>query len=55
MKKSKISLIGVLFFVTLLIVNLIFEVSSEINEMLLVLIGFFLLVYLLQLRKEKRV
>lgn len=55
MKKSKITLIGVLFFVTLLVLNLIFAVSPGNNEMLVVLIGFFLLVYLLQIRKEKRV
>lgn len=54
MKKSYISLGGVLLFACLFIANWIFEVSPESNVMLAVFAGVFLFLFFVQLRKEKR-
>jgi len=54
MKRSYIALIGALLFVFLLIGNMMFKVSPESNTTLAVFIGIFLLLFFLQMRKEKR-
>jgi hypothetical protein len=54
MKRSYISLGGALLFVCLLIGNWMFKVSPESNTTLAVFVGIFLLLFFLQMRKEKR-
>lgn len=54
MKRNYISLGGTLLFLCLLILNLIFKISPENNATLGVFIGIFILLFVLQKRKEKR-
>ena len=54
MKRSYMSLIGALLFTCLLIGNLLFKISPENNATIGVFIGLFLLLFFLQMRKEKR-
>lgn len=55
MKKSYISLGGTLLFLCLLVVNLIFKVSPENNTTIVFFTVGFLILFLFQRRKEKRV
>jgi hypothetical protein len=54
MKRSYITLIGVLLFLVLLMANWIFEISPENNLILGGSVVFFLVVFLIQRRKERR-
>jgi drug/metabolite transporter superfamily protein YnfA len=55
MKRSYIALGGVLLFVCLLIVNLIFKVSPDNNEIIGVFIVLFLILFFAQRRKDTKV
>jgi len=53
MKKSQLSLWGIIFFLVLLIVNWIFDISPENTPTIIAFIAIFFIIFFFQKRKEK--